>query len=143
MPVPATPLPKLPPQERGLLSLEDPATVRVTGKREGLLDTNRNEIDFKLRQQILKDYEPQITAFREEAARLETIANNKYPITGKPQAEARMQLEQLQQEFAAGMRQLGVDTPQEAIGLQPLFQSGNTTKLPIVKSRGLLDYSKE
>lgn len=131
------------PQERGLLSLEDPATVRVTGKREGLLDTNRNEIDFKLRQQILKDYEPQITAFREEAARLETIANNKYPITGKPQAEARMQLEQLQQEFAAGMRQLGVDTPQEAIGLQPLFQSGNTTKLPIVKSRGLLDYSKE
>ena len=138
MPVPSTPLPKLPPQERGLLSLEDPATVRVTGKRPqgGLLD-------FPLRQEVLQKLEPQITAFREEAARLEAIANNKYPITGKPQAEARMQLEQLQKEFAAGMRQLGIDKPQEAIGLQPLFQSGSTTKLPIVKSRGLLDYSKE
>jgi hypothetical protein len=38
MPVAETPLPKLPPQERGLLSLEDPTTVRVSGKRTGLLD---------------------------------------------------------------------------------------------------------
>lgn len=137
MPVAETTLPILPPQGRGLLSLEEP-TGRVTGKQpqSGLLD-------FPLRQEVLQKLEPQITAFREEAARLEAIANNKYPITGKPQAEARLQLEQLQQEFAAGMRQLGIDTPQEAIGLQPLFQSGNTTKLPIVKSRGLLDYSKE
>lgn len=38
MPVAETPLPQLPPLERGLLSLEDPATVRVSGKRTGLLD---------------------------------------------------------------------------------------------------------
>lgn len=124
---PETPLPKLPPLERGMLSLAEDQPTRPTVQQLA-------PIDFPLRQEVLQQLEPQITAFRQEAARLQSIIDNKYPITGKPQAKAREDLAKLQSEFAAGMRQLGIDTPQEAIGLQRLYQSGEGTKLRIEKT---------
>lgn len=127
---PRTPLPSLPPQGRGMLSLEEPNAPVL--QRSGQPAWQKPlGVDFPLRQEVLQQLEPQVTAFRKEAARLQAIIDNKYPITGKPQAEARMQLKKLQEEFAAGMRQLGIDTPQEAIGLQKLYQGREGTKLPI------------
>ena len=128
-----TPLPSLPPQASPIMELS-----ASTGIRGGNRPTAT--MDFPLRQEVLQQLEPQITAFRQEAARLESIANSKYPISGKPQAEAAMQLNKLQQEFAAGMKQLGVDTAADAHGLnRALYQGGQGTKLPIEKTMRLQD----
>ncbi len=77
-------------------------------------------IDFPLRQEVLQDpkIKAAIDAFREEDAKLQ----------GNPELQAK-----LREEFAAGMRQLGIDKPQDAYG-RGLFESGQGTKLPIEKT---------
>lgn len=77
-------------------------------------------IDFPLRQEVLQDpkIKAAIDAFREEDAKLQ----------GNPELQAK-----LREEFAAGMRQLGIDKPQDAFG-RGLFESGQGTKLPIEKT---------
>lgn len=124
-----TPLPTLPTQERGLLSLEDPATVRVTGQRQ-----SSPSMDFPLRQEVLQ--QPEIVAaingFRAQAKELKQIADN--AINPKVRAQAAADLEALRKEFGAGMRQLGIENAGDATGLnRKLYESGRT-QLPVQKT---------
>lgn len=122
-----TPLPKLPPMGRGMLSLAD--DYRATPKQ---LDVE--SIPFKLRQEVLQN--PEIVtatnAFIENAQTLRqaiTMETN-----GFKKAQLEAQLRGLENRFAKGMRQLGIDNAVDALGLQKLYQSGGATNLPIVKS---------
>lgn len=123
-----TPLPTLPPQERGLLSLEDPAAVRVTGQRQ------TPAMDFPLRQEVLQ--QPEIVAainnFRLQAKELKQIADN--AINPKVRAQAAIDLDALRQEFAAGMKQLGVENAGDATGLNRKLYEGGRTQRTVQKT---------
>lgn len=122
------PLPTLPPQERGLLSLEDPATVRVTGQRQA------PAMDFPLRQEVLQQPEivSAINNFRLQAKELKQIADN--AINPKVRARAAIDLEALRQEFAAGMKQLGVENAGDATGLSRKLYEGGRTQRTVQKT---------
>lgn len=125
-----TPLPELPPQGRGLLSLaDDTAQARPTQQRQPM--------DFPLRQEVLQ--QAQIAnatqRFVAEAERLRSLIKES---SGFWKQKYKDQLTALEKEFGAGMRQLGIDNPQEAIGLQKLYQGGEGTKLPVIKAQGLM-----
>lgn len=143
MPVAETPLPKLPPQERGLLSLEDPATVRVSGKRTGLLDSG-NEMDFPLKLEVAN--RPEIIkathAFIDEAAAIkDAIA---LETNGFKKAQLEAKLRGVENRFMAGWKELGFKNEAQLRDLtQKLYQGGEGTQRPVVKSRGLLDFNKE
>lgn len=124
-----TPLPELPPMTRDILSLAEEAVQRTpdTKRLATRHDIPNETIDFPLRQEVLESPEisSAIDAFRQEATKLENEGKLK-------------ELTELQNEFAAGMEQLGIRTPQEAIGLQPLYEGGKgKTRLPIEKSQGI------
>lgn len=122
----------------GLLKDADPAKA-LRAQASSVPDTERlatrhdvPTIDFPLRQEVLQQPEisSAINAFRTEAQRLETISKN--AINPKVAAKAADDLAKLQSEFAAGMRQLGIDTPADAHGLnRPLYETGTGTRLPI------------
>lgn len=126
--------PKLEPPvlTRDLLSLEDqplkgadvPDTQNLATRHDVPTD------EFPLRQEVLQQPEivDAINKFREEAATLEQQATNG---SGFWKTQAEQKLTKLQDEFLAGMRQLGIDNPQEAVGLQKLYDSGKETKLPV------------
>jgi len=89
--------------------------------------------EFTLRQDFLQ--QPEIVAatdaFRSQIAELEALKNKQ---SGFWKEKTQTQIDALKQEFAAGLRQLGVDTPQQAIGLQNLYEGGVTPKLSVEKS---------
>ena len=143
MPVAETPLPKLPPQERGLLSLEDPATVRVSGKRTGLLDRG-NEMNFPLKLEVAN--RPEIIkathAFIDEAAGIKEAISLETNGFKKAQLEAK--LRGVENRFMAGWKELGFKNEAQLRDLtQKLYQTGGETQRGIVKQRGLLDFNKE
>lgn len=113
---------------RNLLTLADDAPQKQT-----LADLG-NTIDFPLRQEVMQ--QPAISTaiddFRREAARLQQIAEK--AISPKVRANAAQQLADLQDEFAAGMRQLGIENAADAHGLnRKLYESGRT-QLPVQKT---------
>lgn len=90
-----------------------------------------NLIDFPLRQEVLQRPEiaSAIDAFRSEAAQLQKVAEN--AISPAVRQKAAQQLAALQEEFAEGMKMLGVENAADAHGLnRPLYESGRT-QLPI------------
>jgi hypothetical protein len=95
-------------------------------------------IDFPLRQEVLQQPEivAAIEAFRTKASELQKVAEN--AISEKVRENAARELETLQQEFAAGMKQLGVDDAAGAHGLnRPLYeQTGGKTQLPVETTTG-------
>lgn len=130
---PKTLFPQIPPQGRGLLSIDDSpqsgGTQPAWQKGGG--------VDFPLRQEVLQSLEPEISAFRHEQARLSDLIDKS---GGFWKNRYRKELDALQTEFAAGMRQLGVDNAGEAHGLnRRQYQRGEGTKLPIQKSKSLKD----
>lgn len=90
------------------------ANTRTTELR-GQMDS----IDFPLRQEVLEQpaIKEAIDNFRREAERLKDMPE---------------QLAKLQEEFAAGMKQLGIDKASDAYG-RALYEAGQGTKLPIEK----------
>lgn len=130
-----SPLPTLPPATRGLLGLSDdsrpiPDTQRLATRHD--VPT----IEFKLRQEVLQNPEimKSTQAFIAEAERLRDLINKSQ---GMWKNKYRQELTALENEFSAGMRQLGIDNPQDAIGLAKLYKGGGETKLKIEKVRGL------
>lgn len=121
-----SPLPELPPAERGLLSLaEEQPTTRTVTPEKG--------IDFPLRQEVLQQPEisQAIDNFRAVAAELEATAAN--AISPNVRRKAATDLAALQDEFAAGMRELGIGNAGEAHGLnRPLYESGVPTKRGVI-----------
>jgi hypothetical protein len=56
-------------------------------------------------------------------------------ISQRVRDKAANDLAALQQEFGAGMKQLGIDSPADAHGLnRPLYETGRGTKLPLKKT---------
>lgn len=81
-------------------------------------------IDFPLRQEVLQ--QPEISAaidnFRAQAAELSQIVEN--AINPRVREKAAKNLESLQTEFAAGMKELGISNMADAHGLQrPLYET--------------------
>lgn len=125
-----TPTPQAPLyQGRGLLSLADETPAVRASVEPGM--------NFPLRQEVLQ--RPEIAAptqaFIAEAVRLRNLIEN---AQGFWKTKYREQLTMLENEFGAGMRQLGIDNAIDALGLRRLYESGGKTKLPIQKTRGLL-----
>jgi hypothetical protein len=114
-------------RDRGLLSFADDMPQKIP--------KHVDAIDFPLRQEVLQypEYANVINAFTKRAEELRTIATK--AISEKVRNNAKAELAQLEKEFAAGMKQFGVDSAAEAHGLnRPLYESGKPTKLPIKKS---------
>ena len=115
---------------RGLMSLADesqpmPDTLRMATRHD--VPT----VDFPLRQEVLQH--PSIVEstqqFIAESEHLKSLIANS---SGFWRKGYQNQLMNLENEFAAGMRQIGVDSPQDAVGgLNRLYGQGNPTKLPI------------
>lgn len=136
-PRPPAPVPEVP--YRGLISLADQNDI---ASRAPVPDTQRlatthdyPTMDFPLRQEVLQ--QPEIASaiddFRAEAARLVKIKDN--AISPAVRAKAASDLATLQNEFAAGMRQLGISNAADAHGLnRPLYEAGAGTRLPIKKT---------
>lgn len=113
------------------------SAVRKTGEpySGNAPPTAGNEMNFTLRQEVLQQpvIKAATDAFREEQANLEKIVKN--AINPAHRQKAMADLRELKTQFAAGMRELGIDTPQEAHGMtRPLYESGVETKLPIKKT---------
>lgn len=122
-----TPLPKLPPVTNNLLSIAD-----ETGN--ALASPVPKGFDFTLRQEVMQ--QPAIVAavdaFRQEAAGLQQIIDN--AIAPKVRANAKLRLDALQKEFAAGMKMIGSETSADVHGLRrPMYESGRNM-LPIQKT---------
>lgn len=121
----------------GLLSLAEDGPMALPNS--GVPETQRlatthdyPTIDFPLRQEVLQQPEivSAINDFRNKAAQLEKVANNAINPTVK--AKAKLELMKLQQEFADGMRQMGISNAADAHGLnRPLYETGAGTRLPI------------
>lgn len=124
-----TPLPTLPPQGRGLLSLED-AQANVVRSRsipeQGVDFMGKTEF---WQQPVMKQA---TEAFIRRAEELRTIINNKYPIDGRKQAAAALELQALEKEFGAGAKLGGLRGPSDAYSA--LYQAGGETQLPIEKT---------
>lgn len=137
-----------PPKEypqRGLLSLQPKEAAALP--KSGVPDTERlatrhdhPTIDFPLRQEVLQQPEIQAAtdAFRTEAVILQRKIDK--AINPKVVEKAKRDMERLQQDFADGMRQLGIGNAAEAHGLnRPLYEVGGKTKLPIKKTYSMKD----
>ena len=113
-------------QGRGLLSLAEDQPIRNT-------PNHAEGINFPLRQEVLQ--QPEIfsatQSFLAESIRLRNLIDK---AGGMWKQRYRDQLAELEKEFGAGMRQLGVDNAIDALGLKPLYESGVKTKLPIEKT---------
>lgn len=129
-------------QPRSTLELADPnstvaALRRGTGARTPMNDapvefTPGGGQDFPMRQEVLQHPEISSVVNRMEAKAADLrskIQNSQGFWKQKYQAE----LNQLEQEFQAGMDQLGIRSPQEAIGLQPLYEGQTQGRLPVQK----------
>jgi hypothetical protein len=130
-----TPLPQLPSREPLDVGFaEVPSPVAKLRERHDVPTT-----EFPLRQEVLQ--QPEIAGaiddFRSQITELEALRDKQ---TGFWKQKTQSQIDALKQEFAAGMRQLGADTPQQAIGLQPLYEGGGVPKLSIEKSKALRDF---
>ena len=125
--------PAAPIREPSLLSLADQPQFQPQ-PAPSFPNAGGNAIDFPLRQEVLQQPEivASVNAYRSEAARLQQIAEN--AISQPVRQKARGDLVRLQEEFAAGMRQLGIRNSSEAIGMQPLFESGGTPRLEIQRT---------
>jgi len=124
-----SPLPKLPPQGNDLMQLmeygkSNPSSFVETG------------LDFPLRQEVLQN--PQIIKatddFRQEAQRLQSILDNKHIIDQRVKAKAAKEMEQLKNEFAAGMKQLGIENDGDANGLRRMLYESGRNQLPIERT---------
>lgn len=129
-----TPLPELPPVASALLDIADDLP-------KGTSTAYKGAVDFMLRQDALQH--PAIAQatmqFVAEAERLRSQINS---AQGFWKNRYQAELDALSTEFAQGMLQMGVRNPQEAIGLQPLYQGGETSaqlRLPIEKVKTLRD----
>lgn len=125
-------------QTRGLPKNSSPL-LATRAERSGVPDTQRlatthdyPTMDFPLRQEVLQQPEiaSAINDFRAEATRLGTIKDN--AINPRVVAKAAADLATLEQEFSAGMKQLGISNAADAHGLnRPLYETGVGTRLPI------------
>lgn len=134
----ARPLPALPPRTPIISLADEEAAVRVgrSYAPEG--------INFPLRQEVLQ--RPEIVAatnaFISEANGLKSILENKYIIDRGVKQNARAKLTALEDEFMAGLKQMGIRSESEARNLmRSLYESRGSTQLPIQRTfdpRGML-----
>lgn len=121
----------------GLLSLAEdgPAPLPNSGVPDNQRLATTHDyptVDFPLRQEVLQQPEisSSIDAFRTQAAQLEKVANN--AISPAVRAKAQIDLMKLRQDFAEGMKQMGISDAADAHGLNRLlYQTGAGTRLPI------------
>jgi len=118
--------------DNGLMSLAEP--MPASPAPQSFPNAGGNTIDFPLRQEVLQ--QPEVVAatqaFIAESERLRKIVYN--AISPSVREKAQRDLAALEQTFGQGMQQLGIRSPQEAIGLQPLYEGGVTPRLEVKKT---------
>jgi hypothetical protein len=117
------------PEGRGLLSLADEQVAAI--KNRG--GAERPPVDFMGKTEFWQQ-KPMVEAteaFLRRAEELRSIINNKYPIDGRKQAAAAMELQALEKEFGAGAKLGGLRGKSDAYSA--LYQAGDT-QLPIQKT---------
>lgn len=121
-------------KSRGLLDFADENVT--TAKKEMWPYTEG--ADILLRQEALQlpEYSNAINYAIAEAERLKGLIETS---KGAKKKKYEAELHYLEQDFAAGMKQFGIDNPSEAHGLQrKLYDYGKPTKMPIKKG-GMLN----
>lgn len=113
--------------------------ARIPLGNEPVEFTSGAAMDFPMRQEVLTDPKfsqgmtpsiPEaIQNFRTQAAALQSKVDN---AQGFWKQRYQAELDALKAEFGAGMEQLGVRNPQEALGIQQLYEGGN--RFPIEKT---------
>jgi hypothetical protein len=117
------------PEGRGLLSIADEQVAAI--KNRG--GAERTPVDFMGKTEFWQQ-KPMVEAteaFIQRAEELRSIINNKYPIDGRKQAAAAMELQALEKEFGAGAKLGGLRGKSDAYSA--LYQAGDT-QLPIQKT---------
>jgi hypothetical protein len=132
-----TPLPQLPPREPldiGFAEVPADMTTKALRTRHDVPTS-----EFTLRQDFLQQPEnvAAIDSFRSQVADLQNKVDN---ASGFWKQRYQAELDALKQEFYAGMRQIGADTPQQAIGMQNLYEGGGVPRLSIEKAKALRDF---
>lgn len=123
-----TPLPVIPREGRGLLSLEEMTADAVRNRA-----APEQGVDFMGKTEFWQQpaMKQSTEAFIRRAEELKSVINNKYPIDGRKQAAAAMELQALEKEFGAGAKLGGLRGPSDAYSA--LYQAGDT-QLPIQKT---------
>lgn len=129
MPQQGTPLPRLY-SDNPLLSLQD---MQVDAVRNAA-SKSRPDVDFMGKTEFWQQ-KPMVEATQaliKRAEELREIIANKYPIDGKKQMAAAIELQALEKEFGAGAKLGGLRGPQDAYSA--VYQAGGETQLPIQKT---------
>jgi hypothetical protein len=117
------------PQESPLMSLEEITAEAVRNRaspERPPIDT-MNKTEFWQQGPMVDATQ----AFIQRAEELKKIINNKYPIDGRKQAAAALELQALEQEFGAGAKLGGMRGKSDAYG--PVYPTGDP-QLPIQKT---------
>jgi len=117
------------PQESQLMSLEEMTAEAVRNRAS----TERQPVDFMGKTEFWQQsaMKQATEAFIQRAAELRSIIDNKYPIDGRKQAAAAMELQALEREFGAGAKLGGLRGKSDAY--TSVYQAGDT-QLPIQKT---------
>lgn len=124
-----TPLPVIPREGRGLMSIEEITADAVRNRV-----APEQGVDFMGKTEFWQQ-PPMVQAteaFIRRAEELKSIINNKYPIDGRKQAAALLELQALEKEFGAGAKLGGLRGQQDAYSA--VYQAGGETQLPIQKT---------
>jgi hypothetical protein len=124
-----TPLPVIPREGRGLISLEEMTADAVKNRA-----APEQGVDFMGKTEFWQQ-PPMVQATEaliRRAEELKSIISNKYPIDGRKQAAAAMELMALEKEFGAGAKLGGLRGAQDAYSAN--YQAGGETQLPIQKT---------
>jgi hypothetical protein len=125
-----TPLPVIPREGRGLMSVEEMTTeavkTRAAPSQETVPAMGKTEYWQQKEQVAVRE------AASSRAAELEAIINNKYPIDGRKQAAAAIELTELQKKFGEFAQPRGMRGPQDAYG--PNWQASGELQMPIEKT---------
>lgn len=116
-------------QSRGLLSLQD----ELTPTRSSQPQPFAQGMDFTLRQEFLNRPEivKTINAFRQEQSRLEDLVQN---ASGFWKHRYQAELNKLRNDFAVGMKQIGISNAADAHGLnRKLYEPTTPSGMGIVK----------
>lgn len=124
-----TPLPVIPREGRGLMSLEEMTADAVKNRA-----APEQGVDFMGKTEFWQQpaMKQATEAFIQRAEELRSIISNKYPIDGRKQAAALLELQALEKEFGAGAKLGGLRGVQDAYSAN--YQAGGETQLPIQKT---------
>lgn len=117
--------------DSGLMSLAEPVQPQPVQAPQSFPNAGGNAIDFPLRQEVLQgpNQKAMTQAFVNESKRLrDTFYSSTNPDV---RAQAQRDIANLDRKYS---EQIGVRNPQEAIGLQNLYEAGSAPRMEVKKT---------